>query len=168
MWLIRSGQSFRSYGAIHSAAGCGRTQDPGRKIGAAPVRGRVMGVRLATPPSPSQDTNIHIIRAWTSTVTRTGSETIPCPRRATPDGGQLRAQAALPLHDPTNKCLSNASSGIPRPSRYRHRTKSLQRVTSVSLTCYVTEARGGRPLTLPDKPDSYGLEYRFIREAPNP
>lgn len=77
-------------------------------------------------------------------------------------------QAALPLHDPTNKCLSNASS------EYRGRLVTATVLSlysgsqAVSLTGYVTDARGGRRLTLPDKPDSCGLEYRFIREAPNP
>ena len=79
------------------------------------------------------------------------------------------------VRKPSYHCMTRPTSACLTPRQeYRGRLVTATVLSlysgsqAVSLTGYVTEARGGRPLTLPDKPDSCGLEYRFIREAPNP
>ena len=75
------------------------------------------------------------------------------------------------VRKPPYHCMTRPTSACLTPRQeYRGRLVTATVLSlysgsqAVSLTGYVTEARGGRPLTLPDKPDSYGLEYRFIRE----
>lgn len=77
------------------------------------------------------------------------------------------------VRKPPYHCMTRPTSACLTPRReYRGRlvtatVLSLYRGSqAVSLTGYLTDTRGGHRLTLPDKPDSCGREYRFIREAP--